>query len=127
MERLTTGTVLDRPRLELRAAEPVEPARKDRQGDKPAEAASLKKEDSARLDLRDLAEQVAAIEKMRSDVSALKSNRLRIDRHEESGQFIYRIFNEDTGETIRRWPPEGYLDLVAFLKDEQGKLVDERA
>lgn len=127
MERLTTGTVIDRPRLELRAAEPVEPARKDPRGDRQADAASKEKGDTRRPDMRDLAEQVAAIEKMRQNVSALESNRLKIDRHEESGQFVYRIFNEDTGETIRRWPPENYLDLVAFLKDEQGRLIDERA
>lgn len=125
MERLSIGPVTPRSGLDLRVAQPVDPARRDPQGNK-QEAASLKL-DAASIEGLDLAEQVAAIEKLRETISGLEHNRLKIDRHKESGHFIYRIFNQDTGETIRRWPPESYLDLVTFLRDEEGRLLDERA
>jgi len=125
MERLTNTAPPARPSLELSATEPVKPARKDPRGD---EKPDRKDDASARAPRGDgLAEQVAAIEKMREDVSALTRNRLKIDRHEESGQFVYRIFNEETGETIRRWPPKNYLELIAFLSEGKGGLLDERA
>lgn len=125
MERLTAGAAIVRPQLELRV-EPVEPARKDPRGDTQAQAPA--DTDGERgLKAFDLADQVAAIEKLRENISALESNRLSIDRHEESGHFVYRIFNEETGETIRRWPPENYLDLVAFLRDQRAGLLDKKA
>jgi flagellar protein FlaG len=66
------------------------------------------------------------IESMRDRVNASLRTRLQIDREEESGKFIYRLFDPETGEVMRRWPPEKYLDLIAFLKDQQGGVVDER-
>ncbi|WP_107712786.1 flagellar protein FlaG [Oceanicaulis sp.] len=66
------------------------------------------------------------IEALRERVNASLRTRLQIDREEESGQFIYRLFDPETGEVMRQWPPEKYMDLVAFLKDQQGGVVDER-
>lgn len=125
MDRLIIGQAAPRSAIDLRIAEPIEPARKDPQGTR-QETATLKL-DPASIEGLDLDEQVAAIEKLRETISALEYNRLKIDRHEESGHFIYRIFNQDTGETIRRWPPKNYLDLITFLRDEEGRLLDERA
>lgn len=124
MERLTTGATGVRSGLDVRIAEPVEPARKDPRGSNKSDLSS--KDELRAFEALDIDDQVAAIEKMRETVSALEYNRLKIDRHEESGQFIYRIFNEDTGETIRRWPPQSYLDLMVFLRDGY-PLVNERA
>ncbi|XBQ16435.1 MAG: flagellar protein FlaG [Oceanicaulis sp.] len=67
------------------------------------------------------------IESMREEINATSRSRLRIDREGEAGRFIYKIVDSETGETMRQWPPEKYLDLVQFLRDQRGGLVDERA
>ena len=69
---------------------------------------------------------VERIEAMREKINANSRTRLQIDREEESGQFIYRLFDPETGEVMRQWPPEKYVDLIAFLKDQQGGVVDQR-
>lgn len=70
---------------------------------------------------------VDKIEAMRAQLDVSGRSRLLIDREESAGRFIYRILNPDTGETMRQWPPEGYLDLIAYLRDGQGGLLDQRA
>jgi uncharacterized FlaG/YvyC family protein len=74
-----------------------------------------------------LAKTVDKIEAMRAELDVSGRSRLLIDREESAGRFIYRILNPDTGETMRQWPPEGYLDLIAYLRDGQGGLLDQRA
>ncbi|KAA5802223.1 flagellar protein FlaG [Alkalicaulis satelles] len=73
-----------------------------------------------------LPQTVDKIEALRDRLDASGRSRLLIDREERAGRFIYRILNPDTGETMRQWPPEGYLDLIAFLRDGQGGVVDQR-
>lgn len=72
---------------------------------------------------------VDKIEALRAQLDVSGRSRLLIDREDRAGRFIYRILNPDTGETIRQWPPEGYLDLIAYLRDTdgQGAVVDQRA
>jgi uncharacterized FlaG/YvyC family protein len=70
---------------------------------------------------------VDKIEAMRAQLDVSGRSRLLIDREDRAGRFIYRILNPDTGETMRQWPPEGYLDLIAYLRDGQGGLLDQRA
>lgn len=67
------------------------------------------------------------IEAMRDAINKTARNRLQIDRAEDNGRFIYRILDPDTGETMRQWPPERYLELVEYLNDKRGGLVDESA
>jgi len=69
---------------------------------------------------------VEYIESLREKIAANSREQLKIDREEESGKFIYRLLDPETGEVTRQWPPEEYLDLVAFLKDQQGGRVDQR-
>ncbi|MEO1039635.1 MAG: flagellar protein FlaG [Pseudomonadota bacterium] len=72
-------------------------------------------------------DKVEAIERMRAEINASGRARLQIDRDEEAGQFIYRIKNPDTGETVRQWPPETYVDLIVFLRSKQGGVIDQSA
>ena len=69
---------------------------------------------------------VERIESMRSEINASARTRLTIEREGDKGRFIYKILDPDTGEMVRQWPPEKYLDLVAYLREQQGGLVDER-
>jgi uncharacterized FlaG/YvyC family protein len=70
---------------------------------------------------------VERIEAMRADINANPRTRLQIDREGDAGRFVYRILNPDTGETMRQWPPKKYLELVAYLREQQGGVVNERA
>jgi len=51
--------------------------------------------------------------------------KLQIDQDEETGAFIYRSVNPDTGDIIEQWPPEQLLKLRASLRELEGMLVDK--
>ena len=53
--------------------------------------------------------------------------KLQIDQDEESGTFIYRSINPDTGEVIAQWPPEDLLRLREALRELDGMLIDTTA
>ncbi|MFN3834960.1 MAG: flagellar protein FlaG [Glycocaulis sp.] len=79
-------------------------------------------------DARDMLRQSEIIEQMRANLSASARTRLQIERDEEtSGRFIYRLVNPETGETLRRWPPERFGDLISMLTNEGAGVVNERA
>lgn len=79
-------------------------------------------------DSRDTLRQSEAIERMRAELSANGRTRLQIERDEDkAGRFIYKLMDPDTGETLRRWPPESFGDLVSFLQNETGGLINETA
>lgn len=78
-------------------------------------------------DARDFLRQSEAIEELRASVTANARTRLQIERDEESsGRFIYRLLDPETGETLRRWPPEKFGDLENFLRGEKSGIVNER-
>lgn len=74
---------------------------------------------------RAAAERQAQIERLAEQV--LSNSRLSIKRDEQSGDFIYLMIDDDTGETVRRWPPESHGDLVDFLETQRAGLIDKRA
>ena len=65
------------------------------------------------------------IEAMREAINKSARNRLQIERAGETGRFIYRILDPDTGETMRQWPPERYLELLEYLNEKRGGLLDQ--
>lgn len=78
-------------------------------------------------DARDILRQSEAIEELRASVTANARTRLQIERDEESeGRFIYKLMDPETGETLRRWPPEKFGDLVNFLRGQNSGVVNER-
>jgi uncharacterized FlaG/YvyC family protein len=52
------------------------------------------------------------------------NSKLQIEQDQNTGTFIYRSVNPDTGEVVRQWPPEKLLELREFLKELEGVLVD---
>lgn len=76
---------------------------------------------------RDTVREIEMIERLRRTLDAASRSKLLIDREEDGGRFVYKFMNPETGETVRQWPPERYLDLVAFLQDQRGGLVDRKA
>jgi flagellar protein FlaG len=55
------------------------------------------------------------------------SSKLQIEQDEETGAFIYRSVDPETGEVLRQWPSEDILKLRASLRDMEGLLVDKKA
>ena len=37
------------------------------------------------------------------------------------------MVDQDTGETVRRWPPEKHADLLEYLRTRQAGLIDRLA
>tara|TARA_R110000868_G_scaffold179061_2_gene419025 strand:+ start:924 stop:1229 length:306 start_codon:yes stop_codon:yes gene_type:complete len=70
-------------------------------------------------------ELVAELERLSRDM--LGNSRLSIQRETTSGDFVYLMIDKDTGETIRRWPPETHQDLAEYLRTFKAGLVNKRA
>jgi uncharacterized FlaG/YvyC family protein len=118
---LMSGTAMSSPEWAANAEGAIRSAQRGLKGDAQIEALVKAAEGKA------LPKTVDKIEAMRAQLDVSGRSRLLIDREDRAGRFIYRILNPDTGETMRQWPPEGYLDLIAYLRDGQGGLLDQRA
>lgn len=70
-------------------------------------------------------DRTANIERLASD--AFANSRLKILQDDTSGQYIYLMIDQDTGETIRRWPPETHADLLEYLRTRTAGLIDRIA
>ena len=119
---LMSGTALARPTWDASANQRIAPVTSGSQGEA--------MESDARKKTRQASETIASIEMieaMRAQINANSRSRLQIERAEDAGRFIYRIFDPATGETVRQWPPEKYVELVAYLRGREGGILDERA
>ena len=57
---------------------------------------------------------------------SLPSNsKLQIEQDRETGTFIYRSVDPETGEVLRQWPPEQLLNLREHLSEVEGILFDK--
>ena len=67
----------------------------------------------------------AAVEKLIR--RSLPSNsKLQIEQDKETGTFIYRSVDAETGEILQVWPPEQMLKLREHLSEFEGMFVDKR-
>lgn len=55
------------------------------------------------------------------------ASRLSIDRDDITGDFVYRFLDARTGELMRQFPAEEMLELLRFLGEQPGLVVDQRA
>ena len=53
--------------------------------------------------------------------------RLQIDKDRDTGHFVYKAINIDTGELHRQFPAEDILRMLAFFKELDGILYDVEA
>ncbi|PTQ50977.1 MAG: hypothetical protein BLITH_1215 [Brockia lithotrophica] len=51
---------------------------------------------------------------------------LRFEWHEELREYYVRVVDDATNEVIREIPPKKWLDLVAYMLEHLGLLVDAR-
>jgi len=65
----------------------------------------------------------AAVEKLIR--RSLPSNsKLQIEQDKETGTFIYRSIDAETGEVLRQWPSEQLLKLREHLAELEGMFFD---
>ena len=55
------------------------------------------------------------------------NSRLTIEIDEPTGQFVYKAINNDSGETIRQYPQEEVLRLLAFFREIEGLSINRSA
>jgi len=51
--------------------------------------------------------------------------RVQTEIHEETGRYIVRVIESETGEVLREFPPMEYLDVVAALDELEGLFLEE--
>ena len=98
---------VDRPRESVRRVEPVQ--------DPDGSAALHDRQTDRSPDVERLAAQT------------LKNSRLKIEQDQTSGSFVYFLIDQDTGEEVRRWPPEKHGELMEFLRTQRAGLLDKSA
>jgi uncharacterized FlaG/YvyC family protein len=85
----------------------------------------VQKPEAPALDEPSAADRQAEIERLAGE--ALKNSKLRILKDQNSGEFVYLMIDADTGETVRRWPPENHSDLMEYLRTQTAGLLDKKA
>ncbi len=129
---MTMSTITSVSMNEPGAVPVVSPSYGSSQASQRAGASAVQPTDAATRqgssDSRDVLRQSEAIEQLRSSLSENARTRLQIERDEErNGRFVYKLVNPETGEVLRRWPPEKFGDLINFLKQEGAGSLNERA
>jgi flagellar protein FlaG len=51
---------------------------------------------------------------------------LKFEVHEKTKDVMVKVINNETGETLKEFPPEKILDMVAKLWEIAGLFVDEK-
>ncbi|MFZ5608510.1 MAG: flagellar protein FlaG [Pseudomonadota bacterium] len=54
-------------------------------------------------------------------------SKLQIERDEASGRFIYKAVDVESGEVTRQFPPEEVLRILAFYRNPEGLVIDDKA
>lgn len=52
---------------------------------------------------------------------------LRIDKDDETGRFVYKSVDKESGEVIKQFPPETILELISQYRSLEGLVVDDDA
>lgn len=67
-------------------------------------------------------------EQLRTMAEAMPAgSSLMIDRDSDSGRFVYRFIDPDSGEVLRQFPADDVLKRAATLRQLTGALVDDSA
>jgi len=65
------------------------------------------------------------IEQLIGDANA--NTKLRIDKDDDTGRFVYKSVDSDSGEVIRQFPPETILQIISKFRDPEGLVLDDEA
>lgn len=65
-----------------------------------------------------------ALEKAIAASELTGTGKLIIEQDAETGRFVQKLVDPSTGEILRQWPEEKFLELVKSLGEAYGLLVD---
>ena len=71
-------------------------------------------------------ERVRALLERLADAGPNVHARLSIDLDKEADAFVYRILDSRSGEVMRQFPAEEALELMKFLGEQRGLVVDRK-
>ncbi len=54
------------------------------------------------------------------------NSRLTIEHDKETGKFIYKTVDRETGEVIKQWPREEVLKAISAYQKASGLIVDKK-
>ena len=58
--------------------------------------------------------------------NGLERGRLVIEKDEESGRFVHKLIDPTTGNVVRQWPDDQWLEFARTIGGAAGLLVDRR-
>jgi len=91
-----------------------------------SEAPTKSSQASSTNQTQDPLEQAAqAIEEFIGDTGP--STKLRIDKDDETGRFVYKSVDAESGEVLKQFPPETVLEIISRFRDPEGLVLDDEA
>ena len=66
-----------------------------------------------------------AFEEALEDSEYGKRGKLVIEQDEETGRFVQKLMDPNTGDVIRQWPEEEFLELAKAMGEAYGLFVDQ--
>jgi len=55
------------------------------------------------------------------------ATKLRIDKDDDTGRFVYKSVDAESGEVVAQFPPETILEMISKFRDPEGLVVDNEA
>lgn len=72
-----------------------------------------------------LVQAAKAIDEFVSEQGA--NTKLRIDKDDDTGRFVYKNVDRDSGEVVSQFPPETILEMISHYRSLEGLVVDDNA
>ncbi len=77
--------------------------------------------------IKDPFEQAAGVlEEFIPEFEQIPNTRLRIDKDDETGRFVYYSVDDESGEVVRQFPPENILKFLSYYRGLEGLLLDDK-
>lgn len=72
---------------------------------------------------------LARVEKALSEAfgESFANVRLEVEKHEDSGRFVYKAVNKESGQVERQFPSEDMLKILSSFEGRDGKFLDDTA
>jgi flagellar protein FlaG len=58
--------------------------------------------------------------------SGVERGKLIIEKDAETGKYIHSLVDPESGEVVRQWPDEDWLNFVKSMEVQQGLMFDQK-
>ena len=56
----------------------------------------------------------------------MPNGRLVIERDEDTGKYVQKVLDPKSGEVLKQWPEEQFLELAKSMGEAYGLIVDRQ-